>query len=287
MSEDPSSMSWLDRVFGRTKPLEPDSQENTDMMDAAERFHLLRVEDVMVPRADIIAVEITMGLHEISKALQDAGHSRLPIYKETLDEPVGMVHIKDVLPYLMLNARGRTAEKYKDRKILNTVKRPVLFVPPSMLAQDLLKRMQARRIHMAIVVDEYGGTDGILTIEDLIEPIVGDIDDEHDEADPEIKTIERKGKTHWIADARVTIDDFEQAIGRDFASADEEDEVHTLGGLVFTLAGRVPERGEIIYHSDGLEFEIEDADARRVKRLKIKLLSKSALEKAKNAQAAE
>jgi len=287
MSEDPSSMSWLDRVFGRGKTDPTDSQENTDMMDAAERFHLLRVEDVMVPRAEIIAVDIDTGLHALTKAFQDAGHSRLPIYKETLDEPVGMVHIKDVMPYLMLNAKGRSAKNYKDKKILSSAKRPVLFVPASMLAQDLLKRMQARRTHMAIVVDEYGGTDGILTIEDLVEPIVGDIDDEHDEQDLQIKTVSRKGKTHWIADARVTIEDFEQKIGRDFASADEEDEVDTLGGLVFTLVGRVPERGEIIYHPDGLEFEVKDADPRRVKTLKIRTLSKSALEKAKNAQAAE
>ncbi len=287
MSEDPSSMSWLGRMFGRGKADETDSQENTDMMDAAERFHLLRVEDVMVPRADIIAVDINTGLHELSKAFQDAGHSRLPIYKETLDEPMGMAHIKDVMPYLMLNAKGRSAKTYKDRKILNTIKRPVLYVPPSMLAQDLLKRMQARRTHMAIVVDEYGGTDGILTIEDLIEPIVGDIDDEHDEDEPQIKTIKKGGQTHWLADARVTIEDFEELIGKDFASPDEEDEVDTLGGLVFTLAGRVPERGEIIYHPDGIEFEIKDADPRRVKSLKIRTLSQSALKEAQNALAAE
>jgi len=287
MSEDPSSMSWLDRVFKRVKADDPDSQENTDMMDAAERFHLLRVEDVMVPRADIIAVDMDTGLHDLSRAFQDAGHSRLPIYKETLDEPIGMAHIKDVMPYLMLNAKGRSAKSYKDRKILNTIKRQVLFVPPSMLAQDLLKRMQARRMHMAIVVDEYGGTDGILTIEDLVEPIVGDIDDEHDEAEPQIKAYKKGGKPYWIADARVTIEDFEELIGKDFASPDEEDEVDTLGGLIFTLAGRVPERGEIIYHPDGLEFEIKDADARRVKKLKIRTLSKSAIQEAQNAHAAE
>lgn len=287
MSEDPSSISWLDRLLGRGNADDEDSQENTDMMDAAERFHLLRVEDVMVPRADIIAVDVNTGLHDLSKAFQDAGHSRLPIYKESLDEPLGMVHIKDIMPYLMLNAKGRSAKSYKDRKILGTVQRPVLFVPPSMLAQDLLKRMQARRTHMAIVVDEYGGTDGILTIEDLIEPIVGDIDDEHDEAEPQIRTVKKGNSTHWISDARVTIEDFEELIGWDFASPDEEDEVDTLGGLVFTLAGRVPERGEIIYHPDGLEFQIIDADPRRVKSLKIRRLSKSALKEAQNAQAAE
>jgi len=273
MSEDPSSTNWLGRIFGRDQTPGTDSEETIDqkrMMNAAERFHLLRVEDVMVPRADIIAVDITTGLHDVTLAFKEAGHSRLPIYKETLDEPVGMVHIKDVMPYL---------------KILNTVNRQVLFVPPSMLAQDLLRRMQARRMHMAIVVDEYGGTDGILTIEDLVEPIVGDIDDEHDEAEPQIKAVKKGGKTHWLADGRFTIEDFEEAIGRDFASPDEEDEVHTLGGLIFTLAGRVPERGEIIYHPDGLEFEIVDADPRRVKTLKARIISKAAAREA--SQAAE
>ena len=290
MSEDPPSISWLDRLLGRESAPETDSQETLDqkrMMSAAEQFHLLRVEDVMVPRADIIAVDIHTGLHELCKAFQEAGHSRLPIFKETLDEPIGMVHIKDIMPYLMLNAKGRSAKTYKERKILNTIKRPVLFVPPSMLAQDLLRRMQARRSHMAIVVDEYGGTDGILTIEDLIEPIVGDIEDEHDDLDPEIKTVTRSGQTHWIADARVTIEDFEEAIEREFASDDEEDEVDTLGGLVFTLAGRVPERGEIIYHPDGLEFQIMDADARRVKTVKVRIVPQSTIIEAQNSQAAE
>jgi len=140
-----------------------------------------------------------------------------------------------------------------------------------MLAQDLLRRMQARRIHMAIVVDEYGGTDGIVTLEDLVEPIVGDIEDEHDEDDAEVKTLKTKtGMVYWDVDARVTIDDFEAVLGRDFASADEEEDVDTLGGLIFTLAGRVPERGEIIPHTSGMEFEVMDADSRRVKRLRIR-----------------
>jgi len=137
--------------------------------------------------------------------------------------------------------------------------------------------MQAHRIHMAIVVDEYGGTDGLVTLEDLVEPIVGDIEDEHDDAEPEVmKTTEQGGKAVWEADARITIDDFEEALGRDFATADEEDDVDTLGGLVFTLAGRVPERGEVIRHPDGVEFEVIDADPRRVKRLKIRVASGAA-----------
>lgn len=242
------------------------------MMSAAERFHLLRVDDVMVPRADIVAVEKTATLKELSKAFRDAGHSRLPVFEETLDNPIAMVHIKDLLPYLMFDARGRTAKTYPDRKVIRTIKRQVLYVPPSMLAQDLLRRMQARRIHMAIVVDEYGGTDGLVTIEDLIEPIVGDIEDEHDELDDTLKKIVLDGgKVCWDADARMSIDDFEEAIGRDFATIDEEEEVDTLGGLVFTLAGRVPERGEIIVHPEGVEMEVIDADPRRVKRLRVTL----------------
>ena len=241
------------------------------MLDAAERFHLLRVDDVMVPRADIVAIEKTASLKDLSKAFRDAGHSRLPVYEDTLDNPIGMVHIKDLVPYLMFDARGRTAKTYPDRKVIRSIKRSVLFVPPSMLAQDLLRRMQARRIHMAVVVDEYGGTDGLVTIEDLIEPIVGDIEDEHDELGVGLRKVELDGgKVAWDADARVSIDDFEDALGRDFASRDEEEEVDTLGGLVFTLAGRVPERGEIIVHPKGLEMEVLDADPRRVKRLRIR-----------------
>jgi len=272
-ASEPKPPNWFMRLF---KPPAASERETTQsrarkkMIIAADRFHVLRVEDVMVPRADIVAVDITTGLHDLSGAFKEAGHSRMPVYKESLDDPVGMVHIKDILSYLMLNARGRSAEGYKERKVIPTIKRPVLYVPPSMLAQDLLRRMQARRIHMAIVVDEYGGTDGIVTLEDLVEPIVGDIEDEHDEDDAEVKTLSTKaGVTYWEADARVTIDDFETVLGRDFASADEEDDVDTLGGLVFTLAGRVPERGEVIHHIGGLEFEVIDADPRRVKRLRI------------------
>ena len=292
MSKPDSSQGWLGKLMGRSPDAGGDTLETISkkrMINAAEQFHHLRVEDVMVPRADIIAVETGTGLQELATAFKDAGHSRLPVYKETLDEPLGMVHIKDVVPYLMLDAKGRTGKTYAAKKVIQYIRRPVLFVPPSMLAQDLLRRMQARRMHMAIVVDEYGGTDGIVTLEDLIEPIVGDIDDEHDEADPQIRKIAGAGKSAiWEADARVTIDDFEQAIGRDFATPDEEDDVDTLGGLVFTLAGRVPERGEVIYHADGLEFEVLDADPRRVKTLRIQTRRK--LKKPKNtidSQAAE
>ena len=277
MNKDTDKPNWLTRLFGREPDAQPASGEaakdaaQEQMVDAAERFHVLRVDDVMVPRADITAIDSTASLAELSNAFKDAGHSRLPVYKETLDEPTGMVHIKDLMPYLMLDAKGRSGKTYADKKVVQYIKRNVLFVPPSMLAQDLLRRMQARRVHMAIVVDEYGGTDGLVTIEDLIEPIVGDIDDEHDEAEPEVQIVTEKGGRYvWEADARITIDDFEAALGRDFATDDEEEDVDTLGGLIFTLAGRVPERGEIIRHETGLEFEVLDADARRVKRLRIR-----------------
>lgn len=281
MSTDDNSPGLLGKLFGRgaenasqedgTKASDKDNElSKEEMVDAAERFHLITVEDVMVPRADIVAVDSSATLTELSSTFKEAGHSRLPVYKETLDEPVGMVHIKDVLPYLMFDAKGRNGKTYPNKKVIQYIRRPVLFVPPSMLAQDLLKRMQARRSHMAIVVDEYGGTDGIVTIEDLIEEIVGEIDDEHDDIDPEIQIVtSTNGRTVWEADARTDIDDFEKALGRDFATPDEEEDVDTLGGLVFTLAGRVPERGEIIRHPDGIEFEVIDADPRRLKRLRI------------------
>ena len=273
MSESDES-SWLSRLLGRGDDRAPDSpgQALTQrMVEATETFHTLRVEDVMVPRADIIAVEADTGLHDLSQAFATAGHSRLPVYRDTLDEPIGFVHIKDLLPHMMLNARGRSGKTYKDKKVVKSIRRAVLFVPPSMLARDLLRRMQVRRIHMAIVVDEYGGTDGLVTLEDLLEPIVGDIEDEHDDAVSSVEVVGTvNGVSVFEADARISIDDFEEALGREFATPDEEDDVDTLGGLVFTLAGRVPERGEIIRHPDGVEFEIMDADARRVKRLRIR-----------------
>jgi len=269
-----SRKKWFARLRKRdvdAAPHTPGQALTQRMVEATETFHTLRVEDVMVPRANIIAVDQDQGLHELSKAFEAAGHSRLPVYKDTLDEPVGFVHIKDLLPYLMLNAKGRAGKTYKERRIIKSIRRTVLFVPPSMLARDLLRRMQVRRIHMALVVDEYGGTDGLVTLEDLIEPIVGVIEDEHDDIESAVEVVGTvNGVSVYEADARIGIDDFEEALGREFATPDEEDDVDTLGGLVFTLAGRVPERGEIIRHPDGVEFEIVDADARRVKRLRIR-----------------
>jgi len=241
MSDTPSDPGFFTRLFSRSTPDDTSNPEDEDspsgrstqhqelMMSAAERFHLLRVDDVMVPRANIVAVDNNATLTEVSQALKDAGHSRLPVYKDSLDDPVGMVHIKDVMPYLMFNAKGRSGKTYPQKKVMQYIRRPVLFVPPSMLAQDLLRRMQARRTHMAIVVDEYGGTDGLVTIEDLIEPIVGDIDDEHDALEPQVQRVAgQNGQVAWEADARTSIDSFEETLGREFATPDEEEDVEIV-----------------------------------------------------------
>ncbi len=286
-----SGQNWLGKILRKTEDTPEDTQNTKSrkrMINAAERFHHMRVEDVMVPRANIVGVERDTGLHDLSVAFKEAAHSRLPVYKETLDEPLGMIHIKDLMPLLMLNAKGRNAKTYASKKVAAGILRPVLYVPPSMLAEELLARMQARRIHMAIVVDEYGGTDGIVTLEDLVEPIVGDIEDEHDEASTAVKQIVGKnGLIFWEADAGMSIDDCEDKIGRDFATVDEESDADTLGGLVFTLAGRVPERGEVIKHPEGIEFEVIDADARRVKRLRIRDMRKIKADLAATATAAQ
>lgn len=270
-----NNRSFLSRIFsnGQTAAASElgKGQARKVLMTAAENFHILAVKDVMVPRAEIIAIDKDTPLNELTTAFLSAGHSRLPVFQGTLDDPLGMVHIKDLLPYLALNAKGRSSENYPKRTVIAKILRPVLFVPPSMRADALLRKMQAGRNHMAIVVDEYGGTDGIVTLEDLIEPIVGDIEDEHDDAEPEIVTLSgANGAQYWEADARAEIEDFEAAIGRDIASSEEDEDFETLGGLVFSLAGRVPERGEIIRHPAGIEFEILDADPRRIKKMRIR-----------------
>jgi len=285
MSDADDSPSFLARVFGgkdKDAPGTPEtigeaSKEN--MMHAAEQFHVLRVDDVMVPRADIKAVPASATLKELATEFESASHSRLPVFGETLDEPTGMVHIKDVLPYLGFGpkAKSRTTKTFPDKKIIKSILRPVLFVPPSMLAQDLLRRMQAKRVHLALVVDEYGGTDGLVSLEDLMEQIVGDIEDEHSDDDPQMLKVNLPGgKIVWDVDARAAIDDFEEKFGHDIATDEQEDDVDTLGGLIFTLAGRVPERGEVILHPYGIEFEVLDADARRVKRVRVRQKTASA-----------
>ena len=233
-----------------------------DMIERVIAFDEKRVDDVMAPRADIVAVDFDLDLEALIKAFDEAGHSRLPIYRGDLDDPVGMVHIKDVVGLIAENG----SRPPSDAPILKSLRRDVLYVPPSMRITDLLLRMQASRIHMALVIDEFGGTDGLVTIEDLVEEIVGDINDEHD--DEETPTVIAHGRG-WDVDARVELDEFEDETGVRLDAV--EDEVDTLGGLVFSIAGRVPQRGEVIAHPSGYEFEVIDGDPRAIRKIRIRL----------------
>jgi CBS domain containing-hemolysin-like protein len=226
-------------------------------------FGDLRVDDVMVPRADIVAVEISTSLAELASVFREAQHSRLPIYRETLDDPLGMVHIKDVMTLLVPKDFAQAPQD----AVLKRIRRDVLFVPPSMRVVDLLIKMQKSRIHMALVIDEYGGTDGLVTIEDLVEEIVGDIEDEHDTDEAALLVAKPGGG--YEASARLPFKELEEEIGRRLLPEDRQEGVDTLGGLLFSLVGRVPQRGELIEHPAGLDFEILDADPRRVKRVRI------------------
>jgi len=244
-------------------PQEDVSQHERVLLTNLLKFRTLAAEDVSVPRADIIAVEAGIGLEELTGVLIAQQHSRLPVYRETLDDVIGMVHVKDVLSCIA-NAR-----KFELRSIL----RRVLFVAPSMRILDLLLEMRRTRLHMALVVDEFGGVDGLVTIEDLVEEIVGEIEDEHD-VDEGPKLVPAADGT-LIADARTTIEEFEGRVGP-ILNDEEREQIDTLGGLVFALAGRVPARGELVFHPAGLEFEVLDADPRRVKRVRVRTLPKPA-----------
>ena len=240
------------------------SPARREMIERVIAFDEQRVDDVMAPRADIIAVDIDTPLNDLVKAFADAGHSRLPIYRGDLDDPVGMVHIKDVVELIATPENHLKAQG----PILKNIKRDVLYAPPSMRVTDLLLKMQASRIHMALVVDEYGGTDGLVTIEDLVEEIVGEINDEHDDDDTPPLTPKGAG---WEADARVELDNFAAETGINLALEDEE--FDTLGGLVVSLAGRVPQRGEVLSHPAGFEVEVAGADARKVRKILIRRTS--------------
>ena len=245
-------------------------------------LHDVRVADVMVPRADIIALGIDSPLSEVLSLFRTAGHSRLPVHGDTLDDPRGMVHIRDFVDYLasepqfglVPGASAPDAAPAADpaagmRLPLSraNILRPVLFAPPSMPALDLLVKMQASHTHMALVIDEYGGTDGLVSIEDVVEAIVGDIEDEHDEADArEISTAADGG---YIVEARASLEAVSRVLGVDLSALADAENVDTIGGLIMSKAGRVPGRGEIVTGLGDFEFEILDADPRRVKRVKI------------------
>lgn len=225
----------------------------------------LRVEDVMIPKVEIVAAPVDAGLDELLDAFRQSGLTRLPVFRDTLDTPLGLVHLKD-----FALRHGFNGGKTKDFK-LESMLRPLLYAPPSMPIGVLLQKMQTDRIHMALVIDEYGGVDGLVTIEDLIEQVIGEIEDEHDIEETQLWVEEAPGC--YMAQSRTPIEDFEHAIGQKLLWGEEEEEIDTLGGLVFMLAGRVPTRGEVVKHPEGLDFEVVDADPRSVKRLRVRLNS--------------
>lgn len=256
-----------------------ESEREAEELSSAERLMLgnllkfgeLKVGDVMVPRAEIVAVEAETSLPDLIALFREAEHSRLPVYRETLDDPIGMIHVKDVLAVLEIAADGQI--RWPSTPIAK-LKRDLLFVPPAMPGLDLLLKMQDTRIHMALVIDEYGGTDGLISIEDLVEEIVGDIDDEYDVGD-ELEIVTRADGS-YDADARIELEEFHTRTGIDLTPAtDDEEGVDSLGGLVSSVVGRLPVRGEIILLPGGLEVEVLEADPRRVKRLRIRLRARA------------
>jgi CBS domain containing-hemolysin-like protein len=243
-----------------------------------------RIEDVMVPRADIIAVQQEISLGELVRIFESAGHSRLVVYNDTLDDPAGMVHIRDLIAFMTAQAAASpkvTAKRKRplaaglDLKAIDLtmplsatrIVRTILFVPPSMPAMDLLAKMQATRIHLALVIDEYGGTDGLVSMEDIVEQIVGDIADEHDVDEP--LGVVRNADGSFLADARAGLEDVAAAVGHDFDVREHVSDIDTLGGYLVSKVGHVPVRGELVAGPPGFEIEVVDADPRRVKRARI------------------
>ena len=264
------------------------SADERTMLRAILNLRDMRVEDVMVPRADIEAIDIESTLAEVIAIFRESGHSRMPAYRETLDDPVGMVHIRDLMGWVAdhalaggkaVRAAGPPSLDFATVDLSVTLEdsklvRPVLFVPPSMPARVLLKRMQSSRTQMALVIDEYGGTDGVVSLEDLVEIIVGEIEDEHDlDEEP---TVLKVAEGVYIADARAELADAANVIGPDFRVGDRADDIETIGGLVFAKTGRIPPKGEIVQALEGFDFEVLDADPRRIKRVKIHDRSKVA-----------
>ena len=279
------------------------SRQERSMLHNILRFDTLRVDDVMLPRADIIAIDEQASLGELFNLFETSSHSRIPLFHETLDDPRGMVHIKDLMLWIASRSTGQANKKPNPKKsqtkggtslhlvetnkqtikladidleqtIASTkIRRSMLYVPPSMPVLDLFLRMQSTRTHLALVVDEYGGTDGLVTIEDLVEEVVGEIEDEHDVEEGSSLTIHpTRG---LMAKARTPITELELHLGYDLVSDEHDDDFDSLGGLIFALAKRVPVRGEIVAHPSGIEFEILEADPRRIKRLRIHIPSEA------------
>lgn len=265
------SPGFWGRVLGSLTPSESETETMTSGPDQANdqphglsNLNHMRVEDVAIPAAEIVAVPVTISMDELVQVFRDTGLTRIPVYEGTLDTPLGFAHLKDFALTHGFNCDDREFD-------LARMARPALFVPPSMPIGVLLAKMQAERRHMALVIDEYGGVDGLLTIEDLIEQVIGEIEDEHDTGEDQTWIKEKPGC--YIAQARTPLAEFETEIGQSLTSHEDvdEEEIDTLGGLVFMLSGRVPARGEVVPHPEGPEFEVMDADARRIKRLRVRL----------------
>ena len=254
------------------------SDEERQMLRNLLRLREVRVGDVMVPRADILALDVNMTIGEALKAFRESGHSRMPVYRESLDDPIGMIHVKDLMDRIVAAADGDGLDLSRvdlDARLSDgDLVRRVLFVPPSMRAATLLATMRADRVQMALVIDEYGGTDGLVSLEDVVEIVFGEIEDEHDEEEAPQIVPEPDGS--YLVDARADLDDFETVVGCRLDIGSEHDDVDTVGGFVFTLLGRIPPAGERIAAPGGLEFEILDSDHRRVKRLRVRRLDAAA-----------
>ena len=271
---DPPQPGLLKRLFGAkgtAVALEAEASANGHAHPRGEHQTLMntlaryRVREVAIPKADIVAVPESITKDELVQVFRDTGFTRLPVYSGTLDTPLGMIHLKDFA--LQHGFNGGQSKEFSMAGML----RPLLYVPPSMSLGVLLQKMQTERRHMALVIDEYGGVDGVLTIEDLIEQVVGEIEDEHDAEEDQLWVAENPGQ--YLALSKTPLDEFEEEIGFSLTDSPEidEEEIDTLGGLVFVLCGRVPVRGEVVQHPDGHEIMVVDADPRRIKRLRVRL----------------
>ncbi len=278
-TETPMSGGFFRRIIGVLTPsdsTDPAEESAPTQAAAAHKqvhdilnLRQMRVEDVAIPKADITAVPDTIPLDELVELFRETGLTRLPVYSGTLDTPLGMLHLKD---FALKHGFNGNDSEFSLKQML----RPLLYVPPSMSIGVLLQKMQSERKHMALVIDEYGGVDGLLTIEDLIEQVIGEIEDEHDTDEDQFWTLEKPGQ--YLVLSKTPLDAFEEEIGLSLTEHEDvdEEEIDTLGGLVFMLAGRVPVRGEVVQHPNGVEFEVVDADPRRIKRLRVRLPHASA-----------
>jgi magnesium and cobalt transporter len=261
---------FFSRVIGALSPSDaedstlPAAVNNERGTTGMGNLRRMRVDDVMIPKADIVAVSQTSTMDELVAVFKESGLTRLPVYDGTLDTPIGLAHLKDLALQFGFNGKPKNFD-------LSDLVRPLVYVPPSMTIGVLLSKMQAERRHMALVIDEYGGVDGLVTIEDLIEQVIGQIEDEHDIDEGIYWSEEKPGQ--YLALAKTPLSDFEDEVGLSLTEHDDVDEedIDTLGGLVFMLSGRVPARGEVVVHPDGPEFEVMDADPRRIKRLRVRM----------------